>query len=338
MNSRRIYISGVGHQHAAHVIKNSFFDTLDIGSSNDWVEERTGIRSRTSVLSESTIADLRFGRKCHADLFKNNEVTKIADLANNPWEMALSRTQDSVVSKGVDTVICGTSIPDYDIPANACGIAAKLQLEATAFDVNSACSSFVTGMHVARSLLLSKLARRIALFNVERYSTRMDYTDRRNCILFGDGAAAAILESGAEPHGLEIIDTVIHSAPSGFEHVQIPEGGLFYQNGQVVQKFAITKTCAIAEEILAANSLSIGDIDFFIGHQANLRMLATAIRRLGLPEEKHLYNVDRCGNQGAAGAPCVISENWDRFAPGNLILVAVVGAGLTWGAALLRRC
>ncbi len=336
MNEGRIFISSIGHQHGPYLIENRFFTELDIGSADDWVEERTGIQSRTSILSEETITDLRYGRRTAAELFRNHEVTKIADLAVEPWQMAQSRHPSGLIAD-VDTVICGTSVPDYDIPANACGIAAKLGIVAPAFDVNSACSSFVTGLHVGRGLMSVAATKRVALFNIERYSTKMDYTDRRNCILFGDGAAVTVIESGSHPCGLELLGTVIRSDPAGFEQVKIPSGGLFYQNGQAVQKFAITKTCAIAEEILSMHGLQISDINYFIGHQANLRMLAAAVRRLGIAEERHLYNVDRCGNQGGAGAPCVLSENWERFKPGDLVLVAVVGAGLTWGAALFRR-
>jgi 3-oxoacyl-[acyl-carrier-protein] synthase-3 len=336
MENRHICLTGIGHEHGQNIITNQFFSDLSIGSDADWILDRTGIRSRSSVLSEETIREIRLGKTNHRELFQSRMVLPISEFAVTPWRIAAERATPFCDVSSVDAVICGTSVPDFDIPANACTIAAKLGFTSPSFDVNSACSSFVVGLHVARGLIRSGQANKIALFNVERYSTKMDYQDRTSSILFGDGAAASILEGRESASGLELIDTVVHSDPSGYDAVTIPEGGLFSQHGHTVQKFAIGKTCAVAEEILAKNAVTIADVDFFVGHQANLRMLTAATQRLGIPESRHLFNVDRCGNQGAAGAPCVISENWERFRSGQLLLIAVVGAGLTWGAALFR--
>jgi len=175
-----------------------------------------------------------------------------------------------------------------------------------------------------------------AIFNVERYSTRLDFKDRKSCILFGDSAAASILEVSDDAPGLEVMDTIVHSTPSGFNQVKIPDGGHFDQNGAAVQKFAVTKTLEVTHEILERNKLKIKDITWFIAHQANLRMLTYAAEHLGVPPSRHLYNVDVRGNQGGAGAPTVLSSNWERFKRGDLIVVPVVGSGLTWGAALFK--
>ena len=237
----------------------------------------------------------------------------------------------------VDQVIAGTSVPDWDIPANACAIAAGIGLECAAFDVNSACSTFVVDLHVARGLLTNEMARTVAVFNPERYTTRLDYTDRASCVLFGDSASAAILETASDAEGLELVDTVVHSSPAGFEHVKIPDSGCFSQNGHAVQKFAVTRTVQVFHEIVERNGLSQSDVAYFIGHQANYRMLTSACQKNGINESQHLFNVDVRGNQGAAGASSVLSSNWERFRSGDHVVVAVVGSGLTWGAALLRR-
>lgn len=326
-----IYLNSIGHDHPQHKIDNQFFDSLDIGSSAEWVEERTGIQSRYSVLPQETLRALRLGETDAQTLIKAKAVTTIADLATKPWQQATSRFGETFPC---DLLVCGTSIPDYDIPANASTIAAKLQLKATAFDINSACSSFVTDLEVTSSLLARGKYQRAAIFNVERYSVRLNYADKTSCVLFGDGAACTLLST--KPVGFRVVDTLVQSDASGFDTVVIPEGGLFWQNGARVQKFAIQKTCEATENILARNGLEIGNLSYFLGHQANLRMLVSAANKLGLAPEKHLYNVDKYGNQGAAGAPVVLSQNWDRFKKGDLVAIAVVGSGLTWGSALLE--
>jgi 3-oxoacyl-[acyl-carrier-protein] synthase-3 len=236
-------------------------------------------------------------------------------------------------------LICGTSIPDFYIPANASTIAKKLDLTCVSLDVNSACSSFITDLAAAKGFFSFEEYNSIAIFNPERYMMNLDYSDRKSCVLFGDGSACAILVKTNDTHvqGLELLDIVLHSDPSGADQVIIPADGHFYQNGHAVQKFAISKSYAVTKEILDRNQLSCEKLSYFIGHQANLRMLQSLATKLGLTPEQHLTNVEQFGNQGAAGAPCVLSANWNLFKSGDLILVAVVGSGLTWGAALFRK-
>lgn len=331
----KIVITGIGHFHPENRIPNEFFETLEIGSSNDWVRERTGIQSRHSVLTAEQIASVRFKKTSFSEIRAQGLMPSMASMAAIPWQQAKIRSRSD---SNPDFLICGTSVPDFDIPANASSIASSLGIASTCFDANSACSSFVTDLLVANGLLKSQAAKKIALFNVERYSTKLDYENRANCILFGDGAASTIVERGSNiTSGLELIDVILRSDPSGYDYVKIPVEELFYQDGQRVQKFAITKTCDITKEILQRNNLSIGNINYFIGHQANLRMLETVTKRLELTDQQHLHNIKEFGNQGGAGAPCVLSQNWDLIKSGDLVVVAVVGAGLTWGAALLKK-
>ncbi|MFK7827133.1 MAG: 3-oxoacyl-ACP synthase III family protein [Oligoflexales bacterium] len=330
-----VVIVGMGHEHPPYKIDNYFFESLDIDSSAQWVEDRTGISSRYSVLSPELIRKVRFGHVNVAELRKQGLVPGIDSMVEGPWNLALSRSGFS--DSAIDLLICGTSIPDYLIPANANVIAAKLNLSCTAFDAQSACSSFVTNLSIAKGLMRDGASNCVGIFNAERYSTCLDFSDRRSCVLFGDGAACALVSKGMTSPGLEVEDVILHSDPSGFDAVTIPIGGVFKQNGARVQKFAVSKTCEIVDEIMTRNSLSAADIQYFIGHQANFRMLLSASTRLGFTESQHLYNVDTHGNQGAAGAPIVLSSNWERFQLGDRIVLAVVGSGLTWGAALLKR-
>lgn len=335
MQKQKIVITGMGHFFPETVLDNEFFDSLDIGSSAEWIDERVGIKSRNSVLTREDIVRMRHGQVTRDELFRSGRIMSIASMVRDPWVMARSRAGYQA-DPSVDMIICGTSVPDNDIPANACAIARELNLAGTAFDINSACSSFVVNLHSARAFGLSGAASHMAIFNPERYSTRMDFSNRASCVLFGDAASCAFVETGEGKRGLEVIDTVLHSDPQGFDYIQIPDGGFFSQNGKVVQKFAVTRTVNVTHEVLERNGMHLSDITYFVGHQANYRMLESACARNGITDEQHLYNVNVRGNQGAAGAPSVLSSHWDRFKPGDIIVVSVVGAGLTWGAALLR--
>ncbi len=329
-----IFIQSMGHYHPPTVIDNHFIDSLDIGSDAAWVKERTGIESRRSVMSPSDILAVKEGRETLSSLREKNKIASIAEIAKPAWEQLVQRAPSTPEP---DMLICGTSVPDFDIPANACTIADAVGLDVISFDANSACSSFIIDLHIAKGLLLSAAQKEIAIFNPERYSLRVDFNDRNTCVLFGDGSAATLLSTKQENGGLKVLDTVIMSNPKGHDLVKIPDGQYFSQNGKAVQKFAITKTIEITRAILDRNRLSPEDIHYFTGHQANLRMIFSAADRLGFAPQKHLFNVNQFGNQGAAGAPAVLSMNWDKFQPGEKIVVAVVGSGLTWGAALLEK-
>lgn len=333
-----VVIESIGCAAPRHRISNDFFETIGLPTSSEWIEQRTGIKSRYSVLSPEMIVGLKEGNLTLEQLRASGSFESIGDFSQRAWQNLLADYKRPISS--LDLLICGTSVPDYDIPANACVIADRIGVDAgLSFDVNSACSSFVTDVFVARSLMLSGSVKNAAVFNTERYSTRMNYADRSSCILFGDGAACAYL-SLKEPasSGLEIIDGICHSDPKGYSQVIIPDGGYFWQNGAAVQKFAITRTCEVSLELLERNHLSTKDVTYFIGHQANLRMLQSCCERLGFSADQHLFNVDERGNQGAAGAPTVLAENFHRFRKGDLVLVSVVGSGLTWGSLLMAFC
>ena len=326
-------IVGLGHYHPGEKIDNSFFDSLDIGSDAGWVKDRTGIGKRHSVLKKEDIIALKTGAKSLKDLRAEDKVMSLAHMAEESYKVLRQRILGDFSS--VDALICGTSIPDFDIPANACAIAARLNLSCPSFDVNSACSSFVVNLHVAKSLIEAGSHSEVAIFNPERYSIRINYEDRNSAILFGDGCSSALVTDKELP-GLIIKDTLIQSDPSNYLKVKVPDGECFSQQGHAVQKFAITKTIECSKKVLERNNLEPKDLSYFAGHQANLRMVESAATKLGIPKERHLYNVDTFGNQGSAGAPSVLSIHWDKFKKGDLIMVSVVGSGLTWGSALLE--
>jgi 3-oxoacyl-[acyl-carrier-protein] synthase-3 len=174
----------------------------------------------------------------------------------------------------------------------------------------------------------------ILVVSAENNTRVVNYSDRATAVLWGDGSSAAIV-SPRVPARAVVRRTSFASDPAGWDNVTIPTGGFFVQDGPAVQRFAIRRTAATAEQLLAKRD---GDLDvepWFIGHQANLTMLRSSATRAGVPESRHLYNVDCFGNCGAAGAPGVFSQNWERFSPGDRLALVVVGAGLSWGGALI---
>ena len=327
-------ITSMGHFHPPNKVGNDFFDSLDIGSDAKWVAERTGIDSRNSVLSKENLLKLRKKEATLKELRETGQVMPISEMAKNAWSLNIKRDSDAAENMGF--LFCGTSVPDFDIPANACTVGAAINVECPCVDINSACSSFVMNLHFANKMCDDSGVEKVLVTIPERYSLRLDYNDRSSCVLFGDACATAVIENNPKKRGFDIVDTFVTSAPAKYELVQIPVSGEFYQNGAAVQRFAITRTIEVTQEVLKRNKFSISDVDYLIGHQANLRMLTTAAKKLGIPEEKHLYNVNEFGNQGGAGAPSVLSMNWDKFKDGDLVVVSVVGAGLTWASALLR--
>lgn len=321
-----LYLHSVGHFHPENVINNQFLETLDIGTSDQWITERTGIRSRHTVLPLSYIVDTRNRDPRAADeasLYTNAETGCRA--ANAALMRAGLRNSD------IGLVVAGGSSPRTSAPAESCIIANALGIDAPAMDINSACSTFAVQLHLLTHLDPESLPDFVLVVNPENLTRTVDYTDRKNAVLIGDCTSAAIV-SARVPGPVSIRHTMHKSDPQGWNKVVIPAAGHLVQDGSAVQNFAIRKTVSVIEELRQHCCRA----PYFVGHQANLMMVRSASSRAGITQEKHLYNVDRNGNCGAAGAPSVLSENWERFKAGDEVLVAVVGAGLTWAGLLME--
>jgi 3-oxoacyl-[acyl-carrier-protein] synthase III len=334
-----LYLTGMGHFVPENILDNEFFDSLDIGSDAQWIVDRVGIVERRSVLTPAEIRAMRFGEVTREELFNAGRIMSFGQMGARSWQTTLARRRgsfDSTTSQ-IDAVIGGTSVPDSDIPSHACYAARDASIKTGfAFDTNSACSTFAVQLHTMRGLFAIGSARNGAIFGAERYTTRVDYSDRKGCILFGDSAYSAFLESSPRGKCLQVIDSVIESSPEGADTIRMLDGKPFEQDGRAVQKFAILKTVSAAQTIMARNQLDVSNVRWFVGHQANLRMLVSAAERIGIEPDRHIFNVDFHGNQGGAGAPVTISQNWDRFRDGDNIVMSVVGSGLTWGSVLFR--
>jgi 3-oxoacyl-[acyl-carrier-protein] synthase-3 len=335
--AHRIYLTAMGHHVPENIIDNDFFNSLDIGSDGQWVVDRVGIRERRSVLTPAELRALRFREVTRDELMAAGRIMTFGQMGARSWACAMERSGLKTADLRADAVIGGTSVPDSDIPSHACYAARDSGLSTGfAYDTNSACSTFVVQLHSMRGLFAIGSANSGAIFGAERYTTRVDYADRKSCILFGDSSYAAFVESAPRGKCLEVIDTFVESSPEGADTIRMLDGKPFEQDGQAVQKFAILKTVIAAQAMLERNRLAVSDIDWFVGHQANLRMLSSAAQRLGLSPAQHLYNVDTHGNQGGAGAPVTLSQNWDRLKSGQHVVMSVVGSGLTWGSALFK--
>lgn len=322
-----LQVLGMGHWHPEAVIDNAFLEALGIETNDEWIIERVGIRSRRTVLSLDYIrstanADPR--QAAAASSATNGQAGAAAA------RMALARA--GIQPSDVGLVIAGGCSPQHTTPAEACVIAAELGIGAPSYDVNSACSSFAAQVNALMNTKAEALPDYILIVQAEMTTRTVDYRDRSTAVLWGDGAAAAVL-SPRKPGKFGVLKTVLHSDPSGWDKVAIPTGEHFHQNGPAVQAFGIRKGSDTWRELTEAFTRPD---PYYIGHQANYRMLLSICERVGVPQERHLSNVEEFGNQGAAGAPAVLSQNWDRFAAGEEVGLVVVGSGLTWGGVALR--
>lgn len=332
-----LYVHGVGHFHPEEVIDNAFLESLDIGTNEEWILERVGVRARRTVLPLDYIRQTR-----NRDPRAAEEAQRYDNVETGRRAALLALERAGLDPGAVGLVIAGGCCPGMCIPADACRIAAALGIEAPALDVNSACSSFGAHLHLLAQLggPLGDPARPYVLVVSPENTTRVvDYTDRATAVLWGDGTSAAVLSTKV-PARVRVTHTTLASSPAGAGAVTIPRHGHFAQDGSAVQRFAIKTTLACLEPLLPgarARVAETGGTLRFIGHQANLLMLESVTRRAGIADaEQHWHNIVLHGNTGAAGAPSVLSQRWDELGAGDVVLMVVVGSGLTWSSLALE--
>lgn len=324
-----LFLHGLGHFHPENEITNAFLEDLDIGTTDAWILERVGIRSRRTALSLDYIRTTR-----NRDLRAAPEAALYthADAGRRAATMALERA--GITAADIGMVIAGSSVVDTTTPAEACNIARALGIEAPAFDVNSACTSFFAQVHLLSLMRPEALPPFVLLVVPEAVTRAVDYGDRTSAVLWGDASVAAVV-STREPGRARIVGSTLASSPEGADRVVVPRTGHFRQDGRVVQKFAIRKTAELLEELQRVERPG-GRRLHFVGHQANLRVLEAACRQCDVPDEAHHSNVEWYGNTAGAGAPSVLSMRWDEWEPCDDVAVVGVGAGLTWSRHLLH--
>ncbi len=324
-----LYLHGLGHFHPENEITNRFLEELDIGTDDQWIMDRVGIRSRRTVLPLDYIRDTR-----NRDTRQAMEVALYthADTGLLATEMALERA--GIDRDAIGMVIAGSSRPGLSTPADACHIAAALGIEASAFDMNSACTSMWVALYMLSNMRPESLPDYVLVVAPESLTTVVDYDDRSAAVLWGDCTAAAIVSTRV-PSRIQIVDNTMQSSPAGYEKVIVPIFGHFSQEGRTVQMFAIKKTVRCLRKIQETFP-SPGRRLNFVGHQANLRMLESVCQQCDIDDERHHRNVVDFGNGGAAGAPSVVSMNWDHWTDQDDVAVIGVGSGLTWSSYVLR--
>jgi 3-oxoacyl-[acyl-carrier-protein] synthase III len=323
-----IYLHGMGHFHPDNVITNRFISDLDIGSDETWIMERVGIASRHTTLALDYIRETR-----NSDPRAAREASMVSrqDMGVKAATLAMERA--GVTVEDIGMVISGTSTPEHTIPAEATCIAAGLGVEATCFDLNSACSTFLVQLSVLDTMAPHKTPPYILIVHPENYTHVVDYSDRTTAPLFGDGASAAVV-SLTEPSNKVFSHLSCQSNPSAWDTVRIPRMGHFTQQGQSVQGFAIRTATQCLKRLQQSDPQPASPLTF-IGHQANALMLSHVCERCHIPPERHWHNVVDHGNTGGSSAPSVLSQNWSRLTQGDRVAMVVVGSGLTWGEALL---
>lgn len=325
-----LYLHALGHFHPETVLDNHFLSSLDIGVDVKWIEDRVGIVERRTTLP---LDYLRQTRNQDPRAAAEAAHTTASQMSAGATKMALERA--GIEASQLGMIISGGCSPEMQIPADASRIAAELGISATCFDLQSACSSFAAQIHFLNQMRPEALPDYVLVVNSETFTRTIDYNDRRQAVLFGDAAAAAIVSSRV-PAPSVISETSFSSDPSGQHQIIIPTGGHFAQEGPAVQVFAIRTTTDIVKSLQASVPPSESRRQIFIGHQANLRMLENVCKRTAIAPEDHYANIANYGNCGAAGAPTVLSQNWDELR-NTVIHMAVVGSGLAWGGMRISR-
>lgn len=318
-----VAIAGIGAHLPAQVVTNDDLAQV-LDTSDEWIRTRTGIRQRHVLAPEEATSDLA------------------ADAAKEALADAGLGIED------ISAIVVATTTPDHTVPGVAPLVAAKLGSEAAAFDVNAACSGFLYGLRVGAGMVATGDGA-VLVVGAESLSRIVDPTDRSVAVLFGDGAGAAVLVAddtaalGPFVLGADGTDPEMLWARSGgtrhpFDQTVLQERTHFLtMRGGDVYRNAIARMVAASRDVLARAGLQIDDLDLFVGHQANVRILDAVAQRLGLPVDRSHVTVDQHGNTSAASIPLALADARDRgrLTPGNTVLMAAFGAGLTWGACLV---
>jgi 3-oxoacyl-[acyl-carrier-protein] synthase-3 len=324
-----MYLHGLGHFHPENEITNRFLEELDIGTNEQWILERVGIRSRRTTLPLDYIRETRnrdVRAAAEAALYTH------ADTGRRAAEVAIARA--GIAKSDIGMVFAGSSVMDTATPAEACNVARALELEVPALDINSACTSFFANLYILSLMQPDRLPPFVLVVVPEAITRCVDYTDRSSAVLWGDAAIAAVVSTQV-PGPVQILGNTLASSPAGADKVVVPRAGHFRQEGRQIQMFAIRKTVQLLKDLRQQYEQE-GRLLHFVGHQANMRMLESVCRQCDIPPQQHHSNVEWYGNTGGASAASVISQAWDKWTGNDDVAVVGVGGGLTWASFLLR--
>jgi 3-oxoacyl-[acyl-carrier-protein] synthase-3 len=326
MAVRNAVITGIGGYVPADVLTNADIERM-VDTSDEWITTRVGVKERRVLRGEGK---------------------GLSYMAVRAVRELLEKTGTD--PEDIEVLLCATTTQDYVFPTTSSIIAHETGcMRAFTFDMQAACSGFLYGLETAANYIRGGRYRKVILVAGDKMTSLTDYTDRNTAPLFGDGCGAVLLEPTEEDYGL--MDTILRTEGIGREHLIMWSGGsvmptthetldkrlnYIWQDGKVVFKYAVAYMADVAAEIVARNGLSKEEIDWVVPHQANKRIIDAAGKRLGVPEEKIMVNIDRFGNTSAGSIPLCLWEWESRLRKGDNMILAAFGAGFVYGAAYLR--
>ena len=326
MNKITAAITAVGGYVPEYVLSNAVLETM-VDTNDEWITSRTGIKERR-ILKEEGKGTSYLAIKAVEDLL----------------------AKSGVDPKEIDAVILATATPDMPVASTAVYVATQIgAVNAFAYDLQAACSSFLYGMSTAAAYIESGRYKKVIVIGADKMSSIIDYTDRATCIIFGDGAGAVLFEPNQEGLGLQ--DEILRSDGIGREFLKIEAGGSIlppsaetvanrqhyvFQDGKTVFKYAVTGMADVSEKIMERNQLTQDDVNWLVAHQANRRIIDATAHRMNLDEEKVLVNIQKYGNTTSATLPLLLNDFEHVFKKGDNLIFAAFGGGFTWGSIYLK--
>jgi len=324
----RAHISAISHWVPERVLSNADLEKM-VDTNDEWIRSRTGISERRILEDGKASSDM--GAEAVKVLLKNRGIT----------------------AEELDVIVVATVTPDMFFPSTGNLIQDKIGAKnAFSFDISAACSGFVYALQVGSQFVETGKYKKVVVVGVDKMSAITNYKDRNTCVLFGDAAGAVLLEPTQEDE-IGIIDCLLHSDGAGADFLHMKAGGskipatletiasdwhYIYQDGKAVFKLAVQKMADVAEQVLTRNSYSGQDLTLLVPHQANLRIIDAAVKRLGIDYDKVAINIAKYGNTTAATIPLAWSEAYQngKLDKGDLVVLATFGAGFTWASALIK--
>ena len=326
MKQLNALITGISASVPDYILTNEELSTI-VDTTDEWITSRVGIKERRILKGEQQGISV-LGTEAVKDLLKKTKT--------QPEE--------------IDAVIFATSTPDHMFPSAASIVAENCGIKnAFCFDMEVACSGFIYGLEICNGLIKTSKYKKIILLAGDKMSSITNYNDRSTCPLFGDAAGAVLIEPTDE--NLGIIDAELHSDGVGYELLQMKAGGskfpssveteknsehTVYQDGRIVFKYAVSRMAEVSTSIMKRNNLETSDIDWFVPHQANMRIIDAVVQRTGLSRERVMVNIERYGNTSAGTIPLCLWEWESKLKKGDNIILTAFGAGFSWGSVYLK--
>lgn len=326
MTKLRAAITGVAGYVPSYILNNEELSRM-VDTTDEWIMTRIGIRERHILKGEGLAS---------------------SDMGTEAVKMLLAKTNTN--PEDVDLLICATVTPDMLFPATANIISDKCGItNAFSYDMNAACSSFLYALTVGQKFVESGTHKKVIIVGADKMSSITDYTDRAVCPLFGDAAAAVMLEPSTEELG--IMDSIFKTNGTGRHHLYMKAGGsqrpathetvdnkehYIFQDGQTVFKWAVSKMADVSVEMMEKHNLKSEDLAWLVPHQANMRIIDAVANRMGLEKEKVMINIERYGNTTSATIPLCLWEWESKLRKGDNVILAAFGGGFTWGSTLLK--